>query len=121
MIQIYPETLVVGLDKWSLEKYLNFDFFWYSRPFEHSKSKGFIIPSGDFIVKIPFVTIVDVEESFDCDFFSFDLSKTIFYSEEWLYSASKIASFIKNIVCFKEAKADIVKQNYKILGKTPCF
>ena len=114
MISVQPDTLVTGIDRWHLEKLLDFDFFWYAHPFEHSKSKGFILPQKDFSLKIPAVLVVDLSETEKESVFSFDPAKTVFYSEEWRGNASAAASFVKNIVNFSNGKPDFVKKDYRI-------
>ena len=115
MISVKPDTLVTGIDRWYLEKLLDFDFFWYSLPFEHSKSKGFILPQKDFSLKIPAVLVVDLSETEKENIFSFDPANTVFYSEEWRGNASVVASFVGNIVNFSNGKADFVKKDHKIV------
>lgn len=115
MISVKPDTLVTGIDRWYLEKLLDFDFFWYSFPFEHSKSKGFILPQKDFSLKIPAVLVVDLSETEKENLFSFDPASTVFYSEEWRGNASVVASFVGNIVNFAGGKADFVKKEHKIV------
>jgi hypothetical protein len=115
MITVTPDTLVTGIDRWYLEKLLDFDFFWYANPFEHSKSKGFIVPKKDFSLKIPMTLVVDLAEIENDAVFSFDPSNTVFYSEEWRGNASTAASFVRNIVNFSNGKADFVKKDYKIV------
>lgn len=115
MITVTPDTLVTGFDRWYLEKLLDFDFFWYAQPFEHSKSKGFIVPKKDFSLKIPMTLVVDLSETGKDAVFSFDPAKTVFYSEEWRENASTAASFVRNIVNFSNGKADFVKKDYKIV------
>ncbi len=115
MISVLPDTLVTGIDRWFLEKLLEFDFFWYANPFEHSKSKGFIIPRRDFSLKIPVKLVVDLSETETGTLFSFDPANTVFYSEEWRGNASVAASFVRNIVNFSDSKADFVKKDYKIV------
>ncbi len=115
MISVKPDTLVTGIDRWYLEKLLDFDFFWYSLPFEHSKSKGFILPQKDFSLKIPAVLVVDLSESEKENLFLFDPANTVFYSEEWRGNASTAASFVRNIVNFTDGKAVFVKKDYKIV------
>ena len=115
MISVKPDTLVTGIDRWYLEKLLDFDFFWYSLPFEHSKSKGFILPQKDFSLKIPAVLVVDLSETEKENIFSFDPANTVFYSEEWRGNASAVASFVGNIVNFSNGKADFVKKDHKIV------
>ena len=114
MITVTPDTLVTGIDRWYLEKLLDFDFFWYAHPFEHSKSKGFILPQKDFSLKIPAVLVVDLSEIEKESVFSFDPAKTVFYSEEWRGNASAAASFVRNIVNFSNGRADFVKKDYRI-------
>ncbi|MBQ4438155.1 hypothetical protein II898_04685 [bacterium] len=116
MITVTPDTLVTGIDRWYLEKLLDFDFFWYAQPFEHSKSKGFIVPKKDFSLKIPMTLVVDLSETGKDAVFSFDPAKTVFYSEEWRGNASTAASFVKNIVNFSNGRADFVKKDYRIVS-----
>ena len=115
MFILQPDTLVSGVDKWSVEKFCDFDFFWYSRPFEHSKSKGFITPEVGIPKQFPINIVVDLSEINDVDPFLFDLKKTVFYSEDWRGNASVVASFIKNIFRFCDGKWDFVKKDYKIV------
>ena len=115
MTAVTPDTLVTGIDRWYLEKLLDFDFFWYAHPFEHSKSKGFILPEKDFSLKIPMTLVVDLSETGKDALFSFDPAKTVFYSEEWRENASAAASFVRNIVNFSNGRADFVKKDYKIV------
>jgi len=115
MISAAPDTLITGIDRWYLEKLLDFDFFWYAHPFEHSKSKGFIIPKKDFSLKIPVTLVVDLSETEKENIFSFDPANTVFYSEEWRENASTAASFVRNIISFSNGKADFVKKDYKIV------
>jgi len=115
MISIEPDTLVTGIDRWYLEKLLDCDFFWYSLPFEHSKSKGFILPNKKFSMKMPVILVVDLSETEQETVFSFDPANTIFYSEEWRGNASIAASFVKNIVNFTKGRSDFVKKDYKIV------
>lgn len=114
MISISPDTLVTGIDRWYLEKLVDFDFFWYANPFEHSKSCGFIVPRKDFSLKIPATLVVDLSETDKDALFSFDPANTVFYSEEWRENASVVASFVRNIVNFCDGKPDFVKKDYKI-------
>ena len=114
MTAVTPDTLVTGIDRWYLEKLLDFDFFWYAHPFEHSKSKGFILPQKDFSLKIPVTLVVDLSETGKESVFSFDPAKTVFYSEEWRGNASAAASFVRNIVSFSNGRADFVKKDYRI-------
>ena len=114
MTAVQPDTLVTGIDRWYLEKLIDFDFFWYANPFEHSKSQGFIVPKKDFSLKIPMTLVVDLSETEKESIFSFDPSKTVFYSEEWRGNASLAASFVKNIVSFSNGRADFVKKDYRI-------
>ncbi len=116
MITVTPDTLVTGIDRWYLEKLLDFDFFWYAQPFEHSKSKGFIVPKKDFSLKIPMTLVVDLSETGKDAVFSFDPAKTVFYSEEWRENASVAASFVRNIVNFSNGRADFVKKDYRIVS-----
>ena len=115
MTAVTPDTLVTGIDRWYLEKLLDFDFFWYAHPFEHSKSKGFILPQKDFSLKIPVTLVVDLSETGKESVFSFDPANTVFYSEEWRGNASAAASFVRNIVNFSNGRADFVKKDYKIV------
>ena len=115
MISVQPDTLVTGIDRWHLEKLLDFDFFWYAYPFEHSKSKGFILPQKDFSMKIPMNLVVDLSETEKDTLFSFDPASTVFYSEEWRGNASAVASFVKNIVNFSEDRVDFVKKDHRIV------
>ncbi|MBO4699263.1 hypothetical protein J5690_06595 [bacterium] len=115
MISVTPDTLVTGIDRWYLEKLIDFDFFWYANPFEHSKSHGFIVPDKDFSLKIPVTLVVDLSEAAQESLFSFDPANTVFYSEEWRENASVVASFVRNIVNFSEGRADFVKKDYKIV------
>lgn len=118
MISVRSDTLVTGIDRWHLEKLINFDFFWYANPFEHSKSKGFILPKQDFSIKIPVILVVDLSEVEKESVFSFDPAKTIFYSEEWRGNASTVASFVRNIVDFSGGKYDFVKRDYQIISSS---
>ena len=115
MISVQPDTLVTGIDRWYLEKLLDFDFFWYANPFEYSKSKGFIVPNKDFSLKIPVTLVVDLGEIEKDSVFSFDPVSTVFYSEDWRGNASTVASFVRNIVSFSEGIADFVKKDYRIV------
>ena len=115
MISVKPDTLVTGIDRWYLEKLLDFDFFWYANPFEHSKSQGFILPQKNFSLKIPAVLVVDLGEIEKEAVFSFDPANTVFYSEEWRGNASAVASFAGNIVNFSNGQADFVKKDHRIL------
>ena len=115
MITVTPDTLVTGIDRWHLEKLLDFEFLWYSFPFEHSKSKGFILPDRKFSMKIPVILVVDLSETGKENIFSFNPANTVFYSEEWRDNASTVASFVRNIVSFANGKADFVKKDYKIV------
>ena len=114
MISVSPDTLVTGIDRWFLEKLLDSDFFWFASPFEHSGSLGFITPDKDVPVKLPIMLVVDLSETEKEKILSFDPAKTVFYSEEWRENASFVASFVKNIVNFREGKPDFVKKDYKI-------
>ena len=115
MISVQPDTLVTGIDRWFLEKLLDFDFFWYANPFEHSRSQGFILPQKYLSLKIPAVLVVDLAEIEKDSVFSFDPANTVFYSEEWRGNASIAASFVKNIVNFSNGRADLVKKDHKIV------
>jgi hypothetical protein len=119
MISVTTDTLVTGIDRWYLEKLLDFDFFWYSLPFEHSGSKGFILPRSGFSLKTPVKLVVDLSETEKDDIFLFDPANTVFYSEEWRGNASVAASFVKNIVDFSGGKGDFVKKDYKIAVRVP--
>ena len=114
MISVRPGTLVTGIDRWFLEKLLDFDFFWFADPFEHSKSLGFITPDKDVPVKVPLTLVVDLSETDREKLLSFDPENTVFYSEEWRENASVVASFVRNIVNFRDGEADFVKKDYKI-------
>ena len=116
MISVTTDTLVTGIDRWYLERLLDFDFFWYSLPFEHSKSKGFIMPRSDFSLKMPVKLVVDLSETENSNIFSFDPANTVFYSEEWRGNASVVASFVKNIVNFSNGKSDFVKKDHRIVS-----
>ena len=116
MISVTTDTLVTGIDRWYLERLLDFDFFWYSLPFEHSKSKGFIMPRSDFSMKMPVKLVVDLSETENGNIFSFDPANTVFYSEEWRGNASVVASFVKNIVNFSNGKSDFVKKDHRIVS-----
>ena len=118
MISVTTDTLVTGIDRWSLEKLIDFDFLWYASPFEHSKSKGFILPRSDFSLKMPVKLVVDLSETEKENIFSFDPANTVFYSEEWRGNASVAASFVKNIVNFSGGKSDFVKKDHRIVGVT---
>ena len=113
MISVTPDTLVTGIDRWYLEKLINFDFFWYAAPFEHSKSRGFILPKQNFSLNFPVNLVVDLSETGRDDVFSFNPA-TVFYSEEWRENASVVASFVRNIVNFSDGFPDFVKKDYKI-------
>lgn len=115
LISVRPETLVTGVDRWHLERLLDFDFIWYSMPFEHSRSQGFIIPGKEFSVKLPLVLAVDLSEAQETDLLSFDQKNTVFYSEEWNLTASSAASFVRNIVNFSNGKWDVVKKDHRIV------
>ena len=114
MISVRPGTLVTGIDRWFLEKLLNFDFFWFATPFEHSRSLGFIMPDKDVPAKMPLTLAVDLSETEREKILLFDPENTVFYSEEWRENASVVASFVRNIVNFRDGKADFVKKDYKI-------
>lgn len=114
MISVRPDTLVTGIDRWFLEKLIDFDFFWFASPFEHSKSLGFITPDKDVPVKMPVTLVVDLSETEREKILSFDPANTVFYSEEWRENASVAASFVRNIVNFRDGKADFVKKDHKI-------
>lgn len=114
MIAIPTETLVTGIDKWFIENCVSGDFFWFGHPFDNSRAKGFIAPQKEFSMKLPVTLIVDLAETFETDLLSFDLKNTIFYSEEWKTDASKVASFIKNIINFKDGVPDTVKKDHKL-------
>lgn len=114
MISVQPDTLVTGIDRWYLEKLLDFDFFWFATPFEHSKSLGFIAADKVVSAKIPVTLVVDLSEIEKESVLSFDPAKTVFYSEEWRDNASVVASFVKNIVNFRNGKPDFVKKDYRI-------
>ena len=118
MISVTPDTLVTGIDRWYLEKLINFDFFWYAAPFEHSKSRGFIVPKQNFLPKIPVNLVVDLSETGREDVFLFDPAETVFYSEEWRENASVVASFVRNIVNFSDGSPDFVKKDYKIMPQS---
>ncbi|HQI06207.1 MAG TPA: hypothetical protein PL195_13180 [bacterium] len=115
MIVIPKETLVIGIDKWFVENCVKGDFFWFGHPFENSKTKGFISPQKEFSIELPVTLIVDLSEATEADILSFDLGNTIFYSEEWKGDASKVASFIKNIINFKDGVPDIVKKDHQLM------
>ena len=115
MISVQPDTLVTGIDRWYLEKLIDYDFFWYASPFEHSKSKGFILPKKEFSLKIPVILVVDLGETEKESVFSFDPVNTVFYSEEWRGNASVVASFVGNIIDFSGGKCDLVKKNHRIM------
>jgi hypothetical protein len=114
IVSIPTETLVTGIDKWFVENCVKGDFFWLGHPFDNSKAKGFITPQKEFSIKLPVTLIVDLAEASETDILSFDLANTIFYSEYWKGDASKIASFIKNIINFKDGIPDIVKKDHKL-------
>lgn len=114
MIVIPSETLVVNVDRWHVENCIEGDFFWFGHPFENSKAKGFIAPQKEFSIKLPVMLIVDIAETTETDIMSFDLENTVFYSEEWNADASKIASFIKNIIIFKDCVPDFVKKEHRL-------
>lgn len=111
---VTTNTLVIGIDKWHLENIVNDDFFWLGFPFENSSSKGFIYPRNDFHLKIPIPVIVDLEECSDLNLLSFNFNNSIFFSENWMLSASKVASMIKNITVFKEYRPFTIKKDYII-------
>ena len=119
MISVTTDTLVTGIDRWHLEKLLDFDFFWYASPFEHSKSKGFILPRSGFSLKTPATLVVDLSETEKDDILAFDPANTVFYSEEWRGNASVVASFVRNIVSFSDGKSSFVKKDHRIVGVTP--
>jgi hypothetical protein len=112
VLVISPDTLVTGIDKWHVENCMKGDFFWFGHPFENSKAKGFITPKKEFSMKLPVTLIVDLSETTETDVLSFDLKNTVFYSEEWVKDASIVASFIKNIIHFKNGIPDIVKKEH---------
>lgn len=114
MISVQPDTLVTGIDRWYLEKLLDFDFFWFATPFGHSKSLGFIAADKVVPAKIPVTLVVDLSEIEKESVLSFDPAKTVFYSEEWRDNASIAASFVKNIVSFRDGNPDSVKKDYRI-------
>jgi len=118
LILVIPaETLVVNIDKWYVENCVEGDFFWFGHPFDNSKAKGFITPLKEFSMKLPVTLIVDLAEASETDILSFNLENTIFYSEEWKGDASKVASFIKNIINFKNGIPDIVKKDHKLIDQ----
>ncbi len=112
---IPKETLVIGIDKWFVENCVKGDFFWFGHPFENSKANGFIAPQKEFSIKLPVTLVVDLSEATEADILSFDLENTIFYSEEWKGDASKVASFIKNIIYFNNGVPDIVKKDHNLM------
>lgn len=111
---VTTNTLIVGVDRWHLENIVSNDFFWMGFPFKNSSSKGFIYPQNSFHLKIPIPVIIDLEECSDLNLLSFDFNNCIFFSENWMISASKIASMIKNITVFKEYRPFTIKKNYII-------
>lgn len=115
MFNVIPNTLVIGTDKWHLENLINGNFFWFGHPFEKSRSKGFIFTEKPFKTVLPFTLIVDLEESSHLDPLTFLPSNTVFYSETWSNKTSSVASFIKNIIYFKNYKVQIIKNNYIML------
>lgn len=117
MITIFPDTLVTGTDKWHIENLINGDFFWFGHPFEGSKSSGFIFTQKPFTTDISNTLIIDLEESAHLDPVTFLTASSIFYCENWDSRASKVASFIKNIVYFKDGKEYFIKKDHVMLGE----
>lgn len=111
---IGADTLLTGVDRWFAERLIEGDFFWFVRPFEHSRSCGFIAPQKRFSLKIPCLLVVDLADSVETDLLSFDPAKTVFYSESWGAEAAYVASFVKNIVMFRGGKRDVVKKDFII-------
>ncbi|MGI6395181.1 MAG: hypothetical protein ACOX2F_10740 [bacterium] len=113
--KVLTNTLVIGADKWFVENCIAEEFIWLGYPFENSKAKAFITPVKKKPLNISFTLVVDLAEAFEADLLALNPDNTIFYSEKWQDEASKVASFIKNIVVFKENSFDIVKKDYKIM------
>lgn len=115
MIKILPGTLVTGIDKWHLENLMDKEFLWFGHPFEKSAAKGFIFTEKPFSANIDFTVIVDLEDAYHLNPLTFSLDSTVFYCESWTNSASKVASFIKNIVYFNNGKEYFIKKNHIML------
>ena len=116
MIRLSTDTLITGIDKWHVENIMpEKDFFWFGHPFEKSKALGFIYTEKPFVADIKKTVIVDLDVSGLLDPATFKIEKSVFYSEKWTGSASKVASFIKNIILFRDKTAYLIKKDYKIL------
>lgn len=116
MIRLSADTLISGIDKWHVENLMpDRNFFWFGHPFEKSGSLGFIYTEKPFVTEIPNILIVDLEDSGHLDPVNFNISKCLFYSEKWAGPASKVASFIRNIVYFRNGSGYFIKKDYKIL------
>lgn len=116
MIRLSTDTLITGIDRWHVENIMpGKDFFWFGHPFKRSRSLGFIYTEKPFVADIPQTLIVDLEDSGHLDPVSFNISYCIFYSGKWTGPASRVASFIRNIIYFRDGSANIIKKDYKIL------
>lgn len=110
-------SLVVGTDKWHVENMVQGDFLWMGLPFDNSRAKGFISPSGELNINSPVPVLIDLEECGTIDILKFDHNSCIFFSEKWMETASKVASLIKNITFFMDDRQFTIKKDYKILRR----
>ena len=89
-------------------------FLWLGLPFNNSSAKGFIEPAERFKIKTPFPILIDLEECGDIDLLGFNYENCIFFSENWIQTASKVASVVKNITFFKDYRQFTIKKDYII-------
>lgn len=122
MTQVLPDIsgmelpLVIGLDKWSLEKAISEPFFWYGELFAKSSAKGFIKPGTKMKRNFPLLLIIDLESLEDIDLMQFDsVRKKVFFSTEWERSCKKAAVMASDIILMKGNTPDIIKKDFVMM------
>lgn len=103
--------LIIGYDKWSLEKYFPAPFFWLSPPFSKSKASAFITPETKIKKNFKELLIIDLD-SFEILYEEwFYLKQKIFYASQWTGIACGAATFSSDILYCENDKIEYIKKN----------
>jgi len=115
-IEDYESLLIIGFDKWNLEKSFREPFCWYSEPFNGTLCRAFIAINQVIDKNFPLPLLINLDDNIILSHSLFELKRKVFYSFEWNMRCSEVSTFVSDIIIFNNGNMDFVKKNYKLLS-----
>ncbi len=113
-MRIPPHSLVVNVDRPTLERYVDTPFLWYGFPFPGSRAYALVEPdevSPSTLRRV--LTVVDLDAVDGPETLSlFTPDYTVFFESEWSGKWGALATAVAHIFVWRNTDFDVIKQNF---------